>query len=524
MKRSVLLICYLISGVAALSYEILWQKELSLVFGSTSYSMSTVVSSFMAGLAIGSVMGGTWLKKCNNVRLFGFLQVGIGVSGVLLNVVIQKLSPVFALLYYSTKGMPSLFLALQFAVLFLILLIPTIMMGMTLPAAISIYVTQEKTVSEEVGVLYAFNTIGCVIGSMAAGFLTIPLFGLKQTIYIAANCNFLAAALTLKGIKLKSIVAIGFVLASIINFAIPATDYFFNIYHAGRIPSYEIFKIAREQFDVVWRKDNSEGTVVITKGRNVDRYTLTISGKPEGGTPNPKSNPNPELMAYLPLAYRPNAQNFLKIGLGSGETLMTAGKTKSLASLDVIEINQSVIDAAQRFFYPDLYKDPRINFIVSDARQYLTLNNKKYDIISSQATDPTDASSGFLFTREYFEIIKSRLTDNGIYGMFLPIYLLDEKGSDIVVKTFASVFPYCYSWRVWGNPFLIASMKPLEESPEFVMSKIEQYGKGKSAPLEYISGHEKLKAFVRNSKAEINTDDRPVVEYIAAKGLLKLGT
>lgn len=521
MKKATILTSFFISGIASLIYEGLWAKELSLVFGSTNHAMSTVLATFLSGLAIGSILGGIFAKKYDNIKLFGFIQLGIGLSAIAVHALIENFSPVFAFLYFSTKGMPFLFLTLQFVTLFFLMLIPTIFMGMTFPVAISLYdVTQHESISEEVGKLYAVNTIGCVFGAVIAGFLTIPLLGFNTTQYIGSLCNFISAALVLNGLRSRGIMAACLLAASAVHFTIPPTDYFFNIYYASRTPSYEVFKQASRFFTVVWKKEDPEGTVVITKGNSNNVYGLTIRGKPEGNTPDTVQNPSPELMAYLLLAYRPEARDFMKIGLGTGETVMAAGKEPRLEKIDVIEINRAVIDAAHQFFFPELSKDPRIHFIVSDARKHLYLNDKKYDIISSQATDPTDSSSGFLFTKEYFEIVKSRLTRDGVFGMFLPIYLLKEKGSDIVVKTFASVFPYCYSWRIMGAPFLIASMKPLETSEQAVKERIELYSPGRTASLEFISGHEKLKEFARTSKAAINTDNRPIVEYIASRALL----
>lgn len=116
--------------------------------------------------------------------------------------------------------------------------------------------------------------------------------------------------------------------------------------------------------------------------------------------------------------------------------------------------------------------------------------------------------------------MKSRLGENGIFGMFLPTYLLKEKGSDIVVKTFVSSFPYCYSWRIMDVPFLIASMQPLDTPPAEVMRRIESYSPGRTADLEFISDSAKLKDFAAKSPLPVNTDNWPLVEYIAARNLI----
>lgn len=521
VKKTPFVVGFFISGMAALIYEELWTKELALIFGSTGYALSTVLASFMSGLAIGSLTGGKIAKRRDPAATFGHIQIALCLTGVILSVCIDNLSPVFALLYYSLKGMPTVFLLTQFVTIFILLLIPTIMMGMTFPLAMAGYVTSIENVSLDSGRLYAYNTIGSVVGALLAGFVTIPLLGLNNTLYIASFCNFLAAVAVQRGKRGKFVAITVLLISTATHASLPPRDYYFNLYNASRTPSYEGFRKGSEFFKVAWRKDDPEGTVVVTQGiMATNHYGLTIRGKPEGASPDPVGNPSPELMSYLLLAYRPDAKTYLKIGLGTGETVMAASREKGLEKIDVVEINKAVIEASRRYFFPGIFQDRRVRFIAADARKYLSLNDVRYDLISSQATDPTDESSGFLFTREYFAIVKSRLGENGIFGMFLPTYLLKERGSDIVVKTFVSSFPYCYSWRIMDVPFLIASMRPLDTPPGEVMRRIESYSPGRTADLEFISDSAKLKDFAAKSPLPVNTDNRPLVEYIAARNLI----
>lgn len=519
MKNSSILFGFFLSGVAALIYEAVWTKELALVFGSTSYALSTVLGAFMSGLAIGSFIGGKVSKKRDAQLAFGLVQVGLCITAVLLNVIIDDLSYLFAAIYYPLKGMPTIFLAIQFIAILCILLIPTILMGMTLPLAVATYTHSIENVAEDIGKLYGINTLGCVLGAVMSGFVIIPLLGLNNTVYVASCCNFLSAVIVLWHRRRQGVALSCFITATLVHFLLPPHPYYFNLYNANRTPSYNAFKIGSKFFGIVWRKDDKEGTVVVTKGLQNDTYALAIRGKPEG-TSADKNYPIPALMANLLMAYQPEAKTFLKIGLGTGETVMAASAHKTLERIEVVEINGAVIEASKRYFFPQIHNDRRITFVTADARKYLLLNNKTYDIISSQATDPTDESSGFLFTREYFAIVRSRMGTGGIYGMFLPTYVLGERGSDIIVKTFASTFPYCYSWRIDDIPFLIASMQPLATPSEQILKRIEEFAPGRAASLRFAAGPESLKEFARSEPVPLNTDDKPVVEFIAAKNLM----
>lgn len=187
--RKLLLIAFIFSGIAALIYEITWIRPLQFIFGSTTYTISIIFAAFMGGLALGSQIISKYVDKIKNLpQTYALFEIGIGLYGVLLLSIFNILPGVYDGLY-SLHTNFYLFEIVQFAVVFIILLIPTSLMGATFSVIVKFYT--EQKVGKAVGEAYAANNLGAIIGSFAAGFILIPLIGIKGSIIFAATINML---------------------------------------------------------------------------------------------------------------------------------------------------------------------------------------------------------------------------------------------------------------------------------------------------------------------------------------------
>jgi spermidine synthase len=513
-----------LSGMAALIYEIHWTREISFVIGSTTYALTTVLAAFLSGLAVGAYAGGKIAGKRNPLTMFGVFQFTIGISALSAHFLNNNLSHLFTWLYYLFRDLPFVFFAIQYLIIFVIILIPTSLMGACFPLALKAYTKDFDKVAEDTGSLYSINTFGSVVGAILCGFLLIPYLGLDKTEVFASLVNVTIAILTFSLLKDYKKLVLGssvYALVLALYLLVPLHHPFFNLYLANRVDSHGLNDFSHDDSEIIWEKEDVEGTVQVARAGNPPMYGIRIKGKPEG-TLKLENDPKQLLMTYLPLASRPNAKSFLKIGLGPGVTLATAAKIQSLATIDVVEINGSVIEAVRKFFYPSLFEDPRIQFIVDDARKYLSRRAVQYDIITSQPSDPTDQSSGYLFTEEYYELVRSRLTENGVFSQFVPYYLLGKEGTDIIVKTVSSVFPYVYGWNLdeVGSLLLISSITPIKESADIIKARVEKYNMNLKYSFFFGAGPEQLRQLALNKTIPINTDDKDLIEFIAARHLL----
>src|SRR5687768_17067137 len=171
---------FLISGAAGLIYEIVWERLLELYFGVTMVSVTLIVSAYMAGLGVGSLIGGRIARDLKNTLfLYGLLEIGIALFGLI--------SPhLIVWVGQATAGAPYV---LVFLISFAILLIPTTLMGMTLPLLTQSFVDRIEVSGRVIGLLYGINTLGAAFGTVLAGYVLVGFFGFDGTVYIAVLLN-----------------------------------------------------------------------------------------------------------------------------------------------------------------------------------------------------------------------------------------------------------------------------------------------------------------------------------------------
>lgn len=177
---------FLLSGMAALIYQISWQRVLFAAFGSDISSTTLIIASFMLGLGLGAWFGGIWSDRFPQASLLGFAlaETGIGIYGI---------SSHSLLLWISDKILhqPDFIAAM---ILFLTLLPPTLLMGATLPILITHLSRIWRHVGRATGWLYAINTLGASLGALATGFILFDHFTIDQTLVIAATINLVCAS------------------------------------------------------------------------------------------------------------------------------------------------------------------------------------------------------------------------------------------------------------------------------------------------------------------------------------------
>jgi spermidine synthase len=186
------------SGVSALIYQVLWLRQLSLVFGVTMYAASTVLASFMAGLAIGSFAAGRLVDRARNPLLwYGIAELLVGASAAATPALLSGVQELYANLYPSLPHDLSWLTLARFVLSFAVLIVPTTLMGATLPMIVKSSLVRSQGLGQRVSVLYATNTSGAIVGTLLAGFFLIGGIGMRWSFWIAAGINFLAGALSI---------------------------------------------------------------------------------------------------------------------------------------------------------------------------------------------------------------------------------------------------------------------------------------------------------------------------------------
>ncbi len=188
-------LCFFFSGAAGLIYEIVWMRMLGLVFGHTVFAVITVLAGFMAGLALGAFLFGSMIdRRGRPLRVYGLLEAGIGLYALSTPALLALAQRIYLALYHSFGLSFFSFTLAQFALVFMILLVPTTLMGASLPVLAKLLVDRVEGLGRRVGDLYALNTFGAVLGSAAAGFVLLPAIGVRATTVLAAALNLAIGA------------------------------------------------------------------------------------------------------------------------------------------------------------------------------------------------------------------------------------------------------------------------------------------------------------------------------------------
>lgn len=526
-RRALVLGAFTLSGAAALVYEVVWTRALSLVLGSTVYALSTMLATFMAGLAIGSYYGGKLSdRRGDHLFLFAICELAIGVCGVVSIPLIYQMPALYLTLYRGFHLYPQLFFALQAGLCALVMLVPTVLMGATFPI-VSRSVTQGfEQMGEGVGSAYFVNTLGAVTGSLAAGFVLIPMLGVKGATFAAAALNIAAGCgmLVVSGKRRKVMLAFvpAFLIASVLlaqaeQYPTILNFYSAQLYSEDKLPFRAISAIDQAQYRELFRGEYPEGTVKAFR-YNDGSLVLQVGGKIEGTTQRDLANT--VLLSYLPLASHPAPRDFLVIGLGAGVTLGAA--KDHLRNVDVVEINPGVVEAIRRHGPPGLLDN--VPIIRNDARNYLLSTGKRYDIISSEPSYPTESSVANLFTQDFYRIAADRLKEGGVYCQWLPYYVLSNNEVTMMLKTFASVFPHTYLWKVPSSLDLImvGSRSPFRLPQDEIMARVRRLN-NHGYPLDFVISRtpEQVREIMSRADIPLNTDDRPLLEYAVIKNMLK---
>ena len=193
-----LLLLFFGSGVCALVYQVMWLRLLALVFGVTVYAASTVLAGFMAGLGIGSFAAGRLATRITRpLAAFGIAEALVGITAFASPMVLDALTRLWVTIHPSLPQSLAVITIIRFVVAFLVLIVPTSLMGATLPLVIKSAVAREERIGGRIGLLYAINTTGAIVGALVAGFYLISEVGVHLSFQMAALGNIVIGLVAL---------------------------------------------------------------------------------------------------------------------------------------------------------------------------------------------------------------------------------------------------------------------------------------------------------------------------------------
>ncbi|MBV51317.1 MAG: spermidine synthase, partial [Nitrospinae bacterium] len=532
-----ILLAFGFSGLCALAYQVAWNRIFSLLLGSSVYAFSLILTTFILGLALGTV---AFSRKVNQLKhplaVFGILQAAIGVSALMAlplfgdvpfvnRWVYQNWSMEFASIQWSV-----------FLVIFSLLFIPTFCMGGQFPIVIRLVARKLDTLGHSIGKVYASNTVGTIVGSFLAGFVLIPWIGIQNTILVAVVLNMLIGfallvmspgfSLNVKMYVLPAILVVCFLWGRSME------PWDKSVISSGSYMPYRIGDLSEAEAKtnkILFYREGTH-TTVTTELSVSGNIFLRVNGKTDASL---AMDMRTQLLSgYLPMLLHPDPESALVIGQGSGITL-GAVEQFPVKSVDLVEISSAVIEGS-RFFDPfnhHALDDKRLKLIVADGRNHVALADRKYDVIVSEPSNPWISGVGALFTINFFELMKKRLNPGGVACIWVHTNM-SPMSFKSVARTFAGTFESVTLWEsIVGDDYLLigsdSELKlPYEKVDELLSDEVrgkDLHGIGVHKVRDLMSllimNKERILEF--GEEAPIHTDDNSLLEFNAPRYIYK---
>ena len=420
----------------------------------------------------------------------------------------------------------------------LVLGLPAGVIGAVLPLWLRGMETTHH-LADQVGRLLTWNTLGAVGGVLLTGFVLLPKIGLRGSFAFAALVLVVTAFFTALATqrRLAAGVSVGIGLLILIVTASGGQNWR-NVFGIGvfRLPDMD-FTQKETTFraymtgwqkgeQLIYYKDAADATVSVLSEQRPgmsNNIALLINGKPDASSYGDRVTQI--LLAQLPLLAQPDSQEVFCFGMGSG---MTAGSVlgyPGVKRLTIAENCAPVLEAAKLFepWNHGVLTNDRVRIFHEDARTVLKLEAQKYDVIISEPSNPWMVGIGSVFTREFYELSARRLKPGGIFTQWFHIYEMDDATLNLVLRTFANVFPNMEIWDLGDSDvILLGSKQPWETGAKIYQRafqldeprrELQSIGLQKPESVLARQLASQSTAFAVPGAGLLQSDDRPILEY-----------
>jgi spermidine synthase len=510
--RWIVLGVFLVSGLATLALEVIWFRVIVLVARPTVYAFSMMLASVLLGIAIGSYLVTPFLR-----RSWSWLAILAGMEIAMAGAALMSLNTLGSVDQitrwiepYVALAVPA-YLAYPIAAAVPAILPTSVLMGMAFPVGLMLWAEgggrEAVRVASRVGVFYGVNLGGAIAGSIVAGFLLLPMLGSRTSLVGVSALILLSGVALILALPAARSLRVGIAGAVAVLFVLGA--------RAIPDPFDTFLRVRYPTQPAIWREEAVQGTVSVhTFG---PRFSLFLDGNHQASDTGSMVGIHRRI-AHLALAVHPEARQVLVVGLGGGATAGAASIHDGV-ELDVVELSDAVVRASDFFRHVnyDLLRRPNVHLRVDDARNYLMLTRKKYDVITADIILPIHVGSNNVYSQEYFELVRGALKPG---GMVMQWVWGTEAEYRTIARTFLSVFPNTTIWI--DGSLLLGSVEPLElRKADFGWKRQLPGRKGAMDELGletferllalYKAGPDELRQYL--GLGPVLTDDRPLAEY-----------
>jgi spermidine synthase len=455
-----------VSSVASFLYENLWFRLFEHVLGASIYAFSTMLAGFLLGISLGGALAAPLARtRAGSARGLAATQLGAAAFSVGAFLLVDGLPAVAS----RVNELGLLGVLARASVAAALLLPSTLCIGASFPFAVRALADRADVAAAASARVYGWNTLGAIVGSLAAGFVVIPALGFERTLVATALLNVFAGALAAAAVRpvAKPALACAAAAALALLFVRPATPW--RVVGTAPLGLDTWSGATGNQVDperVVFYAVGRSSTVLLAD--DADGWRLRTNGLPEAtiekpGVP-PGNSATARWLTMLP-AFAPAApRDLLVIGFGGGVAVEQVPVT--FERIDVVELEPEVIDASRTVAAlrnRDPLADPRLRVLLNDARGALTLTDLRYGAIVSQPSHPWTAGASHLYTRDFFAQVRERLAPGGVFVQWMGLQFVDETLFRTLLATLLDVFPHLRLYQADSASVLfVASAEPLD--------------------------------------------------------------
>lgn len=447
------------TGFIAIAYEVLWIRCLNFILNNSTYTFSIILSIFLLGLSIGSMLVSYFKKLQRKVLLLAVTQFLLAVCVLLIIYLFYSFgeSQLFdSILSQEGDLIPIWYREIGANLIFslVVFLLPTILMGISFPLIAELYFELKSIkAGTAISKVYAINTLGSILGAIVPVFILVPLFGgIKPSLYFFAFINLLIAIyLIYKSNSSKKLIyclAFGGVFA-LLFISTKSNEMLISIENTVEGSSSKTLFYKEGRMATVKVFDNSTGK----RSLSIDGVTIASSG----------FKAKESCIAHLPFFTDVSGKNILAVGLASGSTVGSILKHKEVEQIDIVEIIPSVIDVLDFFKESNLNvkEHPKANIYIDDIISFLNRTEKKYDIISSDGKfSVVNKANTVMLSKNYYDLCLDHLTENGIFIQWVSSMVPNHHFKTILATTESS-FNYSEMFLIRENLFILSSAKPI---------------------------------------------------------------
>ena len=520
-------------GFAFFLMELVWYRMLAPILGGTTYTFGLILAVALAGIGSGSFVYAIGRSARATIGAFSILCAIEAVAMAIPFALGDRLASLALLLRpLGTFGFSGFVLGWTIVAMIAIFL-PAFIAGAQFPLLISLLGEGREGVGRDVGTTYLWNTVGAIAGAIVGGFGALPLLTAPGA--WRASVVILAALVFIMLRWSRSIAAVAIAIGAVaLLFANGPTAFWrHSPIGAGRV---ELSKARRNVLidfqhtrrrTTLWEAEGIESSVSVA---NSDGYAFIVNGKSDG---HARLDAGTQIMGgLLPALLHPNPKRAAVVGLGTGTTAGWLAAVPSIESVETVEIEPAIVHVAEMcaLVNRDVLTNTKSKVLLGDGREFLLGRGAKFDIVSSEPSNPYRAGIANLFTTEFYEAVLSRLNSGGIFVQFLQAYEVDAPTIRTIYATITGVFPEVETWQTSGGDLLlVATRTPIEHRWQSIEQKLgaEPFHSGvhdawavtdvAGVYARYVCGTATAKRLALG--ARLNTDDRPLVEYAFARTL-----